>query len=133
MCALFIGGEHSRQPRPHHEGLFVGEHHSQQEAKDRRGYFRTFECQCAVCRVLIPAQVSDTMTSVMAPVLPHVAEEIHGVLREDESESHSAPLSFFTKAWSPLASRLLLVCSTLRMFSGDDKAQNGKTLKRDAM
>lgn len=38
-----------------------------------------------------------TMTSVLAPVLPHLAEEIHGQHAED------ARLSFFTQKWTPLS------------------------------
>ncbi|KAH7926232.1 isoleucyl-tRNA synthetase [Leucogyrophana mollusca] len=60
-------------------------------SKERRAVVATLE------------RVLDTMTSAMAPVLPHLAEEIHSVLREGEGESDSAPLSFFTKTWAPLS------------------------------
>ncbi|KAI6099470.1 tRNA synthetases class I-domain-containing protein [Pisolithus croceorrhizus] len=38
-----------------------------------------------------------TMTSVLAPVLPHLAEEIH------DQYADNAQLSFFTQKWSPLS------------------------------
>lgn len=39
------------------------------------------------------------MTSILAPVLPHLAEEIHAHYAEDTE------LSFFTKKWVPLVRR----------------------------
>ncbi|KAG6331358.1 hypothetical protein ID866_7732 [Astraeus odoratus] len=38
-----------------------------------------------------------TMTSVLAPVLPHLAEEVHA------QHSSNAELSFFTQKWTPLS------------------------------
>ncbi|KAG2355481.1 tRNA synthetases class I-domain-containing protein [Suillus spraguei] len=47
------------------------------------------------------AKVLDCMTSVMAPVLPYLAEEIHSTLHEgDETVSQ---LSVFTKKWTPVS------------------------------
>lgn len=43
------------------------------------------------------SQISETMTAVYAPILPHLAEEVHAI-RHPESKS-----SFFAKDWSPLA------------------------------
>ncbi|KAG1872417.1 tRNA synthetases class I-domain-containing protein [Suillus subalutaceus] len=47
------------------------------------------------------AKVLDSMTSVMAPVLPYLAEEIHSTLHEgDEAVSQ---LSVFMKKWTPVS------------------------------
>ncbi|KAG1887595.1 tRNA synthetases class I-domain-containing protein [Suillus subluteus] len=47
------------------------------------------------------AKVLDSMTSVMAPVLPYLAEEIHSTLHEgDEAVSQ---LSVFVKKWTPVS------------------------------
>ncbi|KAG2137399.1 tRNA synthetases class I-domain-containing protein [Suillus bovinus] len=51
--------------------------------------------------VTILAKVLDYMTSVMAPVLPYLAEEIHTALHEgDEAVSQ---LSVFAKKWTPVS------------------------------
>lgn len=39
------------------------------------------------------------MTSVMAPVLPYLAEEIHHTLHEGDAQ-----LSVFAKKWAPVVS-----------------------------
>lgn len=47
------------------------------------------------------AKVLDSLTSVMAPVLPYLAEEIHSTLHEgDEAVSQ---LSVFAKKWTPVS------------------------------
>ncbi|XP_006463993.1 hypothetical protein AGABI2DRAFT_187407 [Agaricus bisporus var. bisporus H97] len=48
--------------------------------------------------VTVLEQISETMTAVYAPILPHLAEEVHAI-RHPESKS-----SFFAKDWSPLGS-----------------------------
>lgn len=45
------------------------------------------------------------MTSVLAPVLPHLAEEIHDCLRTDKQDTNS----FFTTKWTPLVCNLPLI------------------------
>jgi len=52
-------------------------------------------------RMLNGDQILDTMTHVMAPVVPHLAEEIHHSLEGGQGDK-SAGLSVFTKAWQPL-------------------------------
>ncbi|OAX32892.1 isoleucyl-tRNA synthetase [Rhizopogon vinicolor AM-OR11-026] len=44
------------------------------------------------------ATVLDSMTSVMAPVLPYLAEEIHSTLQEGDAQ-----LSVFAKKWTPVS------------------------------
>ena len=44
--------------------------------------------------VAVLAQVLDTMTSVVAPILPYLAEEIHEVLNDGSS--------VFMQRWTPL-------------------------------
>ncbi|KAI0065258.1 isoleucyl-tRNA synthetase [Artomyces pyxidatus] len=51
--------------------------------------------------VTVLQQVLATMVHVMAPVLPHLAEEIHTV---SEGKEASAISSVFTKKWEPLSS-----------------------------
>ena len=46
--------------------------------------------------VAVMAQVLDTMTSIVAPILPYLAEEIHETLHDGECSS------VFLKRWSPL-------------------------------
>jgi isoleucyl-tRNA synthetase len=47
------------------------------------------------------AKVLDSMTSIMAPVLPYLAEEIHSTLHEgDETVSQ---VSVFAKKWTPVS------------------------------
>ncbi|KAH7907567.1 tRNA synthetases class I-domain-containing protein [Hygrophoropsis aurantiaca] len=61
------------------------------ESKERRVVVATLE------------RALHTMITVMAPVLPHLAEEIHSVLNTKvESNADASPLSFFTKPWVPL-------------------------------
>ncbi|TRM57523.1 tRNA synthetases class I-domain-containing protein [Schizophyllum amplum] len=45
---------------------------------------------------MVLEQILSTMTSVYAPVLPHLAEEVHDYLRPRSGES------FFTASWKPL-------------------------------
>ncbi|KZT28115.1 isoleucyl-tRNA synthetase [Neolentinus lepideus HHB14362 ss-1] len=47
-------------------------------------------------------QVLRTMVSVMAPILPHLAEEIHYIL--SGAEEPSSGMSVFTKKWEPMSS-----------------------------
>ncbi|KDQ60188.1 hypothetical protein JAAARDRAFT_598772 [Jaapia argillacea MUCL 33604] len=45
-------------------------------------------------------QTINTMTSIIAPILPHLAEEIYHILQQHEDKAEGA--SVFTKKWSPL-------------------------------
>lgn len=46
-------------------------------------------------------QILDTTTSILAPILPHLAEEIHQHLARDQN-LHLKSKSFFEKGWKPL-------------------------------
>jgi isoleucyl-tRNA synthetase len=50
------------------------------------------------------SQVLDTLVHIIAPVLPHLAEEIHSTLRGQPSAEISHGSSVFTKPWVPLSS-----------------------------
>ncbi|KAG1738733.1 tRNA synthetases class I-domain-containing protein [Suillus lakei] len=49
------------------------------------------------------AKVLDSMTSVMAPVLPYLAEEIHSTLHEGDEDV--SQLSVFAKKWTPVSAK----------------------------
>ncbi|KAI0305316.1 tRNA synthetases class I-domain-containing protein [Multifurca ochricompacta] len=52
--------------------------------------------------VTVLQHVLNTMIHIIAPVLPHLAEEIHSVLRGQSSPDISHGLSVFTRSWVPL-------------------------------
>lgn len=73
--------------------------------------------------VAVMAHVLDTMTSIVAPILPYLAEEIHETLHEDDCSS------VFLKKWTPLVRALASDNRTQLMIFG--RASNGWTPRRN--
>lgn len=74
--------------------------------------------------IAVMAQVLDTMTSIVAPILPYFAEEIHETLHQGDCPS------VFLKKWAPLVRAQVLERSMARNRLPFGRVSNGWIQRR---
>ena len=66
--------------------------------------------------IMLCSQVLDTMIYIIAPVLPHLVEEIHSALHGQSSEGPHGH-SVFSRPWVPLVNFILSVVTRVLLAS----------------
>lgn len=77
------------------------------------------------------SQVLNTLVHVIAPVLPHLAEEIYSVLRGKPSSEISHESSVFSKPWVPLVLLCLYVVIRVSLTSSQSSDWHDPTAEQE--